>query len=828
MTKQKFHITGMSCAACAARIEKSVKEMKGVTSVNVNLMTNAMSVNYDEKIITNQQIIKIVENIGYHAFTNDNSTKKINSENLYDKEIQSIKSRLILSIIFLIPLLYSSMGHMLDFLMPNFLMESKHAIILGLLQLLFVFPIVFVNRNYFIKGFQQLIKRAANMDSLIAMGASAALIYGIYILTLIGVNHFSGNQNNVHEYIKKLYFESAGTILTLITLGKFLEAKAKKKTTSAITRLLELKPDKAIIKKDGKEYEISMDDIQIGDILLVKAGGIIPVDGIIVAGDGYINESVITGESIPEFKKTGDKVIGSTVLQSGYLELETQKIGEDTVLSKIIKLVEEANSQKAPISKLADKISFYFVPIVMIIALLSTIIWLFVGQSFEFAISMGISVLVISCPCALGLATPTAIMVGTGMGAKHGILIKSAEILEMAGKIDTIVFDKTGTITEGKPKVIKIFSDINQNDFLQICASAEKNSEHPLSMAILNEANRLELPLFSSNRYSTFPGKGIQAEINGKDYFIGNLLFMKENNINLNDYIEKAELLLLNGQTVIYGADKNNVLGIIGIADVLKPDSQQTIKTLKSMKMDIYMLTGDHQITANAIKNQLGNLQVFAEVLPDEKDKIISQLQKQGKLVAMIGDGINDAPALSRSNVGIAIGAGTDIAIEAADVVLVKNNMMDVVSTISLSRSVMRNIKENLFWAFIYNIIGIPLAAGVFYSVFGWKLNPMFAAATMSFSSVSVVLNALRLRLYKFDKQKYNKYLSMQKTIFIEGMSCVHCSKRIEDVLNSLEGVHAKVDLAAKTATVTLSQPIADAVLKNTIENEGYKVINIH
>ncbi len=834
MIKQKFNITGMSCAACAARIEKSVKETEGITSVNVNLMTNAMWVTFDEKTINNQKIIKIVETAGYHAFINDNVSKKTNIENLYDKEIQSIKSRLKISIIFLIPLLYFSMGHMLDFLMPHFLMESKHAIIVGFLQFFSVIPIVIINRNYFIKGFQQFVKLAPNMDSLIAIGASAALIYGIYILLLIGIATVSRNQNTVHEYIKSLYFESAGTILTLITLGKYLEAKAKKRTTSAITRLLELKPDKAIIKKNDKEYEISIEDIQIGDTLIVKAGGIIPVDGIIVAGDGYINESVITGESIPEFKKTGDKVIGSTVVQSGYLELKTQKIGNDTVLSKIIKLVEEANSQKAPISKLADKISYYFVPIVIIIALITSVVWLIVGQTFEFAMSMGISVLVISCPCALGLATPTAIMVGTGLGAKNGILIKSAEILENAGKINTIVFDKTGTITEGKPKVVEIISHIKNNALVQIAASIEKNSEHPLALAILDESKRLNLKLLQVNNYYTFSGKGIKAQIDNTNYYIGNSSFISDNKIDTTEFDEKASRLALKGQTVIYCADKSEVFGIIGIADTLKSDSIEGIHALQAMGMDVFMLTGDHKTTAHAIKNQIGDIKVFAEVLPNEKNEIINQLMVQGKIVAMVGDGINDAPALARSNVGIAIGAGTDIAIDAADVVLIKNNINDIAKMIKLSRSVMKNIKENLFLAFVYNIIGIPMAAGIFYVGLGLKLNPMFAAAAMSFSSVSVVLNALRLRLYNFNKivkknnsVKHTNKMNVKKIITIDGMSCVHCSNRIEETLNKIKGINAHVDLDSKTASIILTREIENNFIISIIEGLGYKVMKI-
>ena len=822
--KQKFNITGMTCAACAARVEKTVKEIKGVSSVNVNLMTNSMFVNYDEETVNEEQITQIVEKIGYKVSSDSTKTKNKQSGNVYEIEAQSIKRRLIVSFLFLIPLLYVSMGPMFRFPFPSFLFTYKHGILLAFLQLLFVIPIIYVNRSYFTKGFQQLFRLTPNMDSLIGMGAAAAFLYGIYVLFKILGSH---DVETTHSLIQSLYFESAGTILTLITLGKYLEAKAKKKTTYAITRLMELKPDKAVVKKDGKEYELPIDEIEIDDIVVVKAGGIVPVDGIIVGGDGYIDESTITGESMPVFKKIGEKIIGSTILKSGYIELKTEKIGEQTLLSKIIQLVEDANAQKAPIAKFADKVSYYFVPAVIGIALLACIVWLLLGYSFEFAITMAISVLVISCPCALGLATPTAIMVGTGMGAKYGVLIKSAEILENAGKINTVVFDKTGTITEGKPKVIEVFSSIDQHYFLQLCASVEKNSEHPLSLAILQEAERLDITLLPTDDYVTFPGKGIKASINSNDYYIGNLLFIQENNIDTKEYVEKAEALALKGQTVIYATDKQNVLGIIGIADVLKPDSVQGIHSLQKMGMNVFMLTGDHKITAEAIKNQIGDIQVFADVLPDEKDNIITQLKAEGNVVAMVGDGINDAPALTRAHVGIAIGAGTDIAIEAADVVLVKNSIQDVVTMIKLSRTVLKNIKENLFWAFIYNIVGIPLAAGVFYSLLGWKLNPMFAAAAMSLSSVSVVLNALRLRLYEYDKHDKIINMSTKKVILIEGMSCSHCSNKVEEVLNQLEGVEAHVDLAAKTATVTLSKVVTDEVLKNTIEKEGYSVLKI-
>ncbi|MDD3280364.1 MAG: heavy metal translocating P-type ATPase [Bacteroidales bacterium] len=835
MIKQKFYLTGMTCAACAARIEKSVKEMKGVSSVDVNLMTNAMWVVYDENVTDTKQIIQIVDSIGYRAFIKEDKSIQSNTENIYDQEIKIIKTRLIVSILFLVPLLYVSMGHMLTMPLPFFLVGIKHAVSFAFVQFLLTIPIVYINRNYFINGFKQLYKLSPNMDSLISIGAASALLYSMFAIFKIGNDIVSVDESTIHLYINSLYFESAGTILTLITLGKYLESKAKNRTSDALKKLIELKPDKAIIRKENTEYEVRIEAIAVGDTIIVKAGGIVPVDGIIISGDGYIDESVMTGESISVFKKVGDTVIGSTIVKSGYIEFTAEKIGDNTLLSKIIQLVEEANSGKAPISKLADKISYYFVHIVIIIALFTTVIWLILGQTFEFAMSMGISVLVISCPCALGLATPTAIMVGTGLGAKNGILIKSAEILENADKINTIVFDKTGTITEGKPKVVEIVSNINNEEILQLAASIEKKSEHPLALAILDKANQLGLKLLNVYNYYTFPGKGIKAQIEGKDYYVGNLSFISDNTIDINEFDEKANELAIKGQTVIYCADASNVLGIIGIADTIKPDSIQGIHSLQAMGKDVFMLTGDNKTTANAIKNQIGGIQVYAEILPHEKDEIISQLIKEGRVVAMVGDGINDAPALARANVGIAIGAGTDIAIEAADVVLIKNNIKDIVKMVKLSHAVMKTIKENLFWAFIYNTIGIPMAAGVFFFLLGWKLNPMVAAAAMSFSSVSVVLNALRLKLHNFEKNEIRKKIKKQKNemnvnkvITISGMNCMHCSNRVEEVLNQMEGVNAHVDLETQTASVILSREIDDSILIKTIEELGYKVMNIH
>ena len=837
MTKQKFDITGMTCASCAAHVEKAVAALHGISSVSVNLLTNSMIVIFDEHIIGIREIINAVEKGGYHASIEQTKSSNAKPEKVYTDELSQMKTRLIVSLLFLFPLLYLSMGHMLSLPIPVFLLGNENVMSFVFLQFLLVLPIVFINRNFFITGFKQLYKRSPNMDTLIAIGSGAALWYGIYAVFKIGNALAVDKMDIVHHFISDLYFESAGTILSLITLGKYFETKAKRKTSNAISKLIALKPDTAIVKMDGKELEIPIENVRVGHMVVVKAGGIIPVDGHIVSGDCYVDQAAITGESIPVFKKTGDEVIGASILKSGYIEIIADKIGNDTILSKIIQLVEEANSGKAPISRLVDKISYYFVPIVMIIALITCVVWLFAGQSFEYAMARGISVLIIACPCALGLATPTAIMVGTGMGAKNGILIKSAEILENAGKVNTVVLDKTGTITEGEPKVKDIVTNqhITSGDLLHIVASIEKNSEHPLSYAIVNKAVEDNLALDAVDNYLTFPGKGIKASLHSQDYYIGNHGFMKEHAIDSLLFEEKANQMAQKGETVIFCADSKNVLGLVSLADTIKANSLQGIQQLKEMGMDVIMLTGDNKLTAHAIGSQIGNIMSISEVLPDEKESVITDLMNKGKTVAMVGDGINDAPALAKANIGIAIGAGTDIAIEAADVVLVRNDINDVAAMIKLSKTVMKNIKQNLFWAFIYNTIGIPIATGIFYPIFQWELNPMLAAAAMSFSSVSVVLNALRLRFFHFlspdtmipTNHTKNKHNAIEKKILIEGMSCSHCSNTIETELNKIKGVEAKVDLENKTATVILHKDVKDEIIIKVITDAGYKVIRI-
>lgn len=823
----------MTCSACSSYIEKNVSKLDGVTTTTVNLLSNNMLVDYNENIIDDKTIIDTVIQSGYNASVHINSKDKMDSKTVIsvDDEINNMKFRLIISFIFLTPLFYISMGHMLGFPLPSFFYGIENAINFGFTQFLLTLPIVYVNRKYFIVGLKTLSKGSPNMDSLIAIGSTAAIVYGIFAIYKIGYGLGYGDLNLVSHYSMDLYFESAGTILTLITLGKYLETRSKGKTSEAISKLMDLAPKTAIVLRDGNEYEIPVDEVQVGDILFVKPGQSIPVDGVIIDGSSSIDESAITGESIPVEKNIGDKVISATINKSGSFKFKAIKVGQDTTLAQIIQLVEDASSSKAPISKLADKISGIFVPVVIGIAIIATIIWLLLGYEFEFALSIGISILVISCPCALGLATPVAIMVGTGKGAENGILIKSAEALEIAHTVDTIVLDKTGTITEGKPKVTDIVSSsrISTEDLLQIAASIEKPSEHPLADAIIKEGANKNLPLLKVTDFSALIGEGIQCKINNKAYIAGNIKLMNRHNVDMENFVDLGDNLAKHGKTSLYFASEGNILGIIAVADVVKETSKKAIEAFQSMGLDVVMLTGDNKITANAIKEQLGIKTVISEVLPQDKEFEIRKLQESGRKVAMVGDGINDAPALTLADIGIAIGAGTDVAIESADIVLMKSDLLDVVGAIDLSKAVIKNIRQNLFWAFIYNIIGIPLAAGVLYTMFGLKLNPMFAAAAMSLSSVSVVTNALRLKLFKSKNIKYDKerMINMNKTILIEGMSCGHCSARVEKALNQIDGVTAIVSLDDKSATVTLSKDISDEILKIAIEDAGYEVKSI-
>lgn len=836
--QSKFNITGMTCSSCVSHVEKAVNKIDGIKKINVNLLSNIMTVEFDENQTNNEAIVKAVIDAGYGInIIKNKKDSEIKKESIKtNEEIKSMKKRLIISICFLILLMYLAMHQMLYkyFRLPipsiikNTFHGTQNSIIFVFTQLLLVVPIIYVNRNYFIVGFKRIVKKTPNMDSLIALGATAATLYGIFAIYTIGYGLGHNQINLVEKYLSNIYFESAGTILTLITLGKYLETKAKGKTNDAISKLINLAPKIATVIKDNKEIEISVDDIQIGDILVIKPGESIPVDGIIIEGSSSVDQSSITGESIPEEKKYGDKVVSGTINKNGYFKMKATKIGDDTTLAKIIKLVEEASSSKAPISKLADKVSGIFVPTVITIAIITTIFWIIQGQSFEFALSIGISVLVISCPCALGLATPVAIMVGTGKGAENGILIKNAESLELLHSVDTIVLDKTGTITLGKPKVTDIINNIEEKELLQIAGSLEKNSEHPLAEAILEKVKQENIELLETKEFISIPGRGVKAKIEDKMYFAGNIAFMKENNILLEQNEEKANKFLREGKTVLYFASKDKIIGIIVVADVIKEDSKKAIECLKNKNIEIIMITGDNQVVAERIGEELGIQNIISEVLPQDKEKEIRKIQENGQKVAFVGDGINDSPALVKADVGLAIGNGTDIAIESADIVLTKNSLQDVVNAINLSRAVIKNIKMNLFWAFFYNCIGISIATGIFYLNFGIKLNPMIGAAAMSLSSVCVVTNALRLRKFKIKKVK-EKFNMNAKTIQIEGMQCNHCKMTVEKALSTIEGIiDVTVNLENRTATIQMAKEIEDNMIKNVIEEAGFEVKSIN
>ena len=838
MKSQKFDIKGMTCSACSTAVDRNVKKLEGINEVNVNLLNNSMIVKYDENVLNNETIIKKVQDAGYEAFLVENgkkTQKNSTEENLGKIETNELKNRLIISFIFAIPLFYISMGHMLNWYLPHLFHGYSNAITFAFTQFLLALPIVFINIKYYKVGFKTLYKGSPNMDSLIAIGTSAAMIYGVFSIYKIGYGLGNNDIDMVIQYSHDLYFESAAIVLTLITLGKFLEARAKENTSEAINKLINLTPKTALVLRNNQEIEIPVDELVLKDIVIVKPGNIVPTDGVIIFGNSSIDESMLTGESLPISKKVGDKVIGASINKSGSFKFEVTKLGEDTVLSQIIKLIEEASSSKAPISKLADRISAIFVPTVIVISILATVTWLFLGYSFEFALSIGIAILVISCPCALGLATPTAIMVGTGKGAQNGILIKSAESLEIAHTINTVVIDKTGTITEGKTQVTDIFTNekITQDKLLQLCATIEKNSEHPLADAILKKTQEKEIELLNATDFEALNGLGIKAKVEDRVFYIGNKKLLDSKNISLDLFYEKSEKLANEAKTPIFIADENEVLGLIAISDVVKPTSKDAILEFEKMGLEVIMLTGDNYKTANAIAKQININNVIAEVLPQDKEKEIQKLQSLGKKVAMIGDGINDAPALVRADVGIAIGAGTDIAIESANIVLVKSDLLDAVKAIQLSNAVIKNIKQNLFWAFFYNIIGIPLAAGVFYTILGWKLSPMFAGAAMSLSSVTVVLNALRLKLFEprisknlLEKNNISKGDKMEKILKVDGMTCGHCKARVEKVVSAIDGVDSvEVDLASKNVTVKMSKDISEQTLSDVIVDAGYEVI---
>ena len=827
---ENFVVTGMTCSACSAHVERAVSKVDGVETVAVNLMTGRMSVTFDETKTSPAAICEAVAADGYGAELASNTDAHRQQEK-QDEATHAMKRRLILSVCFLVPLFYLSMGHMMGWPLPH-AFHTSFPLFVGT-QVVLLIPILIANRNYFTVGFSRLFRAAPNMDSLVALGAAAGIVYSVITI-------FTYDGSGMPE----LYFESAGMILSLVTIGKYLEQRSRGKTTGAISALLALAPDSAVVERDGREQTVPLAEVAAGDTVVVRQGGKIPVDGTVIEGEAAVDESAITGESLPVEKRPGDPVTAATINRSGYLKLRAERVGEDTTLAQIVHLMEEAGSSKAPIAKLADKVSGVFVPVVMTIALVSALLWYFAGgQSVGFSLSIGIAVLVISCPCALGLATPVAIMVGTGKAAEHGILIKSAESLETLHKVDTVVLDKTGTVTEGQPRVTEVipFGGISAEELLCTAASVEAQSEHPLSRAIVKEAGARRIPLITDvTGFSATAGGGVEASVHGSTVYGGNARLMTQKSIDLSAYADVAHRLAEEGKTPLYFAEDGRLLGILAIADSVKETSFAAIRELQEMGVKLVLLTGDNQRTARAIARQLGIDDVLSDVLPQDKESCIARLQGEGRCVAMVGDGINDAPALARADVGLAIGAGTDIAIESADVVLMKSDLRDVSAAISLSRAVIRNIKENLFWAFFYNAIGIPIAAGAFYPAFQFKLNPMFAAAAMSLSSVCVVSNALRLRGWKpnhaktpespqaNDKDKTKEDTTMTtRTMKIEGMMCTHCSSRVEKALNAIDGVSATVDLESKTATVHAEPQVDDAALKAAVEDAGYKVVSI-
>ena len=841
-----YIVTGMSCAACSARVEKAVSKVPGVTSCSVSLLTNSMGV---EGTASEQEIIKAVTDAGYGAAKKGEGAEKTQSQAasagedmLKDRETPVLKRRLVASLGFLIVLMYFSMGHMMwGWPVPGF-MKDNH-VMMGLLQMLLTIVVMVINQKFFISGFKGLIHRAPNMDTLVALGSGASFVYSTYALFAMTDAQMRGDMDAVMSYMHDFYFESAAMILALITVGKMLEARSKGKTTDALKGLMKLAPKTAVVIRDGKEVQVSIEQVQKGDCFIVKPGENIPVDGEVIEGNSAVNESALTGESIPVDKAVGDKVSAATVNQSGYLKCRATRVGEDTTLSQIIQMVSDAAATKAPIAKIADRVSGVFVPTVITIAVITMIVWLIAGQSIGFALSRGIAVLVISCPCALGLATPVAIMVGNGMGARNGIMFKTAVSLEETGKMQIVALDKTGTITSGEPKVTDIIpaAGVTEDTLLKCAYALENKSEHPLARAILEKAKEENAGIEEVTGFQALPGNGLTAILDGHTLYGGNHTFISSKVSVDGDIQKEAEQLAEAGKTPLFFGNEDRLLGVIAVADVIKEDSPQAIKELQNMGIHVVMLTGDNERTAKAIGQQAGVDEVIAGVLPEGKEQVIRKLKEKGK-VAMVGDGINDAPALTRADMGIAIGAGTDVAIDAADVVLMKSRLSDVPAAIRMSRATLRNIHENLFWAFFYNIIGIPLAAGVWYPLFGWKLNPMFGAAAMSLSSFCVVSNALRLNLFKmYDASKDKKLKAkkekkrskkedktMKKVMHIEGMMCGHCEAAVKKALEALPQVdEAVVSHEAGTAELTLNAEIAEDVLKKTVEDKDYTVTSV-
>jgi len=834
---EKFVVTGMTCAACAAHVEKAANSLDGVDSAAVNLMLGTLVCSYDADKVTPQAIISAVEASGYGAAPADEAKRDIRREQ--EASARAMGRRLLWSVVCLVPLFYLSMGHMMGLPVPAFM--HRQPLAAALVQLVLCVPILILNRAYFTVGFSRLFKGAPNMDSLVALGAAAGLVYSLIEMGLLAAGQVTG--------MPDLYFESAGMILTLVTVGKYLEERSKGKTTGAITALLALAPDVAVVRRGGTEVTVATDQIKAGETVIVRQGGRIPVDGTVVKGSGSVDESALTGESMPVEKTAGSKAVSATVLTSGYLEMTADRVGADTTLSQIIRLMEQAASTKAPISRLADKISAVFVPAVISIAVAAALLWAAAGgMGVRFCLSIGIAVLVISCPCALGLATPVAITVATGKAAEKGILIKSAASLELMGRVNTVVLDKTGTVTEGKPRVTDVLcaANVTEEELLCAAASLEKPSGHPLADAIVQEAERRSIPLCAVSDFAAVAGGGVQAMQDGKTLYAGNDRYMESIGADTAALRAAAEMLAAAGKTPLYFAEGRQLLGVIAVADVVKPDSAAAIAALRRSGCEVVLLTGDNQRTAEAIARQVGVDRVIAQVLPQDKARCIEDLQKAGRLVAMVGDGVNDAPALVTADVGLAIGAGTDVAIESADVVLMRSSLMDIVDAAALSRATLRNIRQNLFWAFFYNSIGIPVAAGVLYPALGITLNPMIAAAAMSLSSVCVVSNALRLRGWKGSApagrgeapantqsepaapaaQHNEEEPTMKKTLSIEGMMCAHCAAHVEKALNALPGVTAAVDLAGSSAVVT--GDVSDEALKKAVADAGYTVTDIH
>ena len=822
--KQRFSVTGMTCSACSAHVHGAVSRLVGVEETQVNLMTNSMTVSYDPARVTDAQIMDAVKAAGYGAAPMGAAPKSANTKQPSDT-LSAMKRRLLISFAFLIPLMYLSMGHMVGLPLPAFLSGHPNAVAFALTQLLLCLPIVYVNRAYYEKGVPSLFRRAPNMDTLVAVGSTAALVYGVFALYRMAHGIAVGDTELVVRYHEDLYFESAAMILTLITLGKFLETRSKNKTTQALQALMDLAPKTAVVERDGLEITIPLEQVSAGDIVIVRSGGRIPVDGVVIEGRAAVDESAITGESVPVEKDVGSQVISATVNQSGYFKFRATRVGEDTTLAQIIRLVEDAGAGKAPIAKTADKIAAVFVPVVILIALVTAIVWLFFGNAEE-ALSSAICVLVISCPCALGLATPVAVMLGTEQGAKNGILIKSGEALEIAHHVNCVVLDKTGTITNGKPVVTDVLPlSVSENELLRVAAALENRSEHPLSAAIMAEVSARGIEVPPVTAFETLPGRGVSAELEGTPCYAGNERLMRENEVDTAAVREALDSLADAGKTPLIVAENGKVIGVIAAADLPKETSREAISKLKRLGISVRMLTGDNRRTAEAVAADVGVDEVIAEVLPQDKEAVIARIRDAGQTVAMVGDGINDAPALVRADVGMAIGTGTDVAVESADIVLMKNDLRDVVTAIRLSRAVIRNIRQNLFWAFFYNCLGIPLAAGVFYPLLGWRLSPMIGAAAMSLSSVFVVTNALRLRRFR-SKPTLKKERTTMVRLTIEGMMCQHCRKRVEDTLNALPGVHATVDLDKKQAIIDAGTTSAE-VLAKAVTDAGYTVTAI-